>query len=107
MSHEPDANETAARITREATERGEALPDDLEAAWTAWSKTIKGVDERGWHLLRAAFEAGAEAGAGNPAATLGRLGGLKGGRARAEKLSPEERKAIAKQAARARWNKDK
>ena len=40
----------------------------------------------------------------NPAAvTLGRLGGLKGGKARAEKLSPARRKAIAKKAAAARW----
>lgn len=35
----------------------------------------------------------------------GRLGGLKGGKARAEKLSPEERKVIAKKAAEARWSK--
>lgn len=42
----------------------------------------------------------------NPAAVaLGRLGGLKGGKARANKLSPEKRVAIAKQAARIRWNK--
>lgn len=34
---------------------------------------------------------------------LGRLGGLKGGKARAEKLSPEERTAIAKKAAQKRW----
>jgi len=41
----------------------------------------------------------------NPAAVaLGRLGGAKGGRARAEKLSPARRKAIARKAARARWN---
>lgn len=33
----------------------------------------------------------------------GRLGGLKGGKARSEKLSAEERKAIAQKAARARW----
>lgn len=40
----------------------------------------------------------------NPAAvTLGRLGGLKGGRARADSLTPEKRKAIAKKAAKARW----
>lgn len=40
----------------------------------------------------------------NPAAVaLGRLGGLKGGRARAEKLSAEKRKAIAKKAAETRW----
>lgn len=44
----------------------------------------------------------------NPAAvTLGRLGGLKGGKARAEKLSPERRKEIAQKAAKARWNKYK
>ncbi len=42
----------------------------------------------------------------NPAAvTLGRLGGLKGGKARAAKLSPAKRKAIAKKAAQARWAK--
>jgi hypothetical protein len=42
----------------------------------------------------------------NPAAVaLGRLGGQKGGKARAEKLSPAKRKAIAKKAARARWGR--
>ncbi len=35
--------------------------------------------------------------------TLGRKGGLKGGKARAEKLSPERRSEIAKKAAQARW----
>jgi hypothetical protein len=34
---------------------------------------------------------------------LGHLGGLKGGKARAEKLTPEQRKEIAKKAARVRW----
>ena len=34
----------------------------------------------------------------------GRLGGLKGGHARAQSLSPEERAAIAKKAAEARWS---
>ena len=37
------------------------------------------------------------------AAELGRRGGLKGGRQRAEVLSPERRKEIARQAAQARW----
>jgi len=42
----------------------------------------------------------------NPAAVaLGRLGGLKGGKARARKLTPEQRKDIATKAARARWSK--
>jgi hypothetical protein len=40
----------------------------------------------------------------NPAAVaLGKLGGKKGGPARAKKLTPEQRKAIAEKAARARW----
>lgn len=44
----------------------------------------------------------------NPAAVaLGRLGGLKGGKARAERLSPAKRKAIAVKAANKRWNTDK
>jgi hypothetical protein len=42
----------------------------------------------------------------NPAAVaLGKLGGKKGGQARAKKLTPEQRKAIAQKAARTRWNK--
>lgn len=40
------------------------------------------------------------------ASALGRLGGLKGGKARAEKLRPQERSDIARRAAAARWNKD-
>lgn len=44
----------------------------------------------------------------NPAAVaLGRLGGLKGGRARAEKLTSERRVEIAKKAALARWGQNK
>jgi hypothetical protein len=44
----------------------------------------------------------------NPAAVaLGRLGGLKGGKARAAKLSPKKRSEIAKKAAAARWGKPK
>lgn len=40
----------------------------------------------------------------NPhAVSLGRLGGLKGGNARAKNLSPERRKEIARKAALSRW----
>lgn len=40
----------------------------------------------------------------NPAAVaLGRLGGLKGGKARAESMTPERRSEIAKKAAERRW----
>lgn len=42
----------------------------------------------------------------NPAAVaLGRLGGLKGGKARAAKLSPEQRAEIARMAASVRWKR--
>lgn len=41
----------------------------------------------------------------DPAAvSLGRKGGLKGGKARAERLSPERRSEIAKKAAKTRWS---
>jgi hypothetical protein len=44
----------------------------------------------------------------NPAAVaLGRLGGKKGGRARANKLDAARRREIASDAARARWAKRK
>ena len=39
------------------------------------------------------------------AVELGRKGGLKGGRARAESLTPAERKRIARDAAKKRWQK--
>lgn len=42
----------------------------------------------------------------NPAAVaLGRLGGAKGGKARAAKLTPDERREIASKAAAVRWKK--
>ena len=37
------------------------------------------------------------------AVELGRRGGLKGGKARAESLSPQKRRAIARKAAQVRW----
>lgn len=39
------------------------------------------------------------------AVMMGRLGGLKGGRARAVKLTAERRSEIARKAAATRWNK--
>lgn len=40
------------------------------------------------------------------AVEVGRKGGLKGGKARAAKLTPEQRAEIAKKAAAKRWGKD-
>jgi hypothetical protein len=42
----------------------------------------------------------------NPAAVeLGRKGGLKGGKARAERMTPEQRSEAAKRAAAGRWHR--
>jgi hypothetical protein len=44
----------------------------------------------------------------NPnAVALGRLGGLKGGKARIALLNPEERRELARKAVQARWAKDR
>jgi hypothetical protein len=44
--------------------------------------------------------------ASKAASMLSALGASKGGKARAESLTPEERKGIAKKAANARWSKE-
>lgn len=55
----------------------------------------------GENLLNKAIKEGK-----NPAAVmLGRLGGLKGGKARAKKLNAKQRKEIAQKAAKTRWQK--
>lgn len=60
---EPDPNEDAARVIREVADAAAgAVPADLEAAWSAWSRAIKATDQRTMTLLRAAFEAGYDAG---------------------------------------------
>jgi hypothetical protein len=53
---------------------------------------------------QATTESGEQPKEKNPHAVfLGRLGGLKGGKARAERLTPEQRKEIAQKAAQSRW----
>ena len=54
------------------------------------------------HIMRIATGEAQEASAGTEA---NRKGGLKGGKARAEKLTPEQRADIARVAAEARWKK--
>lgn len=56
--------------------------------------------------MRSASKAKKQAPKKNPAAVmLGRLGGLKGGHARAAKMTPEERSESARRAVQARWEK--
>jgi hypothetical protein len=47
----------------------------------------------------------ADAGKDPAAVSLGRKGGLKGGKARAARMTPEERSEAARQAAAARWER--
>jgi hypothetical protein len=49
----------------------------------------------------------ADSGKDPAAVALGRKGGLKGGKARAARMTPEERSEAAKRAAAARWGKTK
>jgi len=46
-----------------------------------------------------------DAGKDPAAVALGRKGGLKGGKARAEKMTPEQRSEAARKAAAARWSR--
>jgi hypothetical protein len=48
-----------------------------------------------------------DAGKDPAAVALGRKGGLKGGKARAARMTPEQRSEAAKKAALARWGKSK
>jgi hypothetical protein len=53
-----------------------------------------------------AIEADPNQGKDPAAVELGRRGGLKGGHARAKKLSAKARAAIARKAAKARWSRE-
>lgn len=65
------------------------------------------VNVTAFQIMRLITEA-APARKKNPAAVaLGRLGGLKGGKARKENLDPERRRQIASNAARTRWAKER
>jgi hypothetical protein len=52
-----------------------------------------------------ATEADPDEGKDPAAVALGRRGGLKGGKARADRMTPEERSEAARKAAQARWGR--
>jgi DNA-directed RNA polymerase specialized sigma24 family protein len=86
------ADEQAVRIVEAAT--GVAIPRDLVAR----EKRLIAAEKK------AAGKASDDAPAKNPAAVLlGRMGGLKGGKARAESLTPARRRKIAQLAVQKRW----
>jgi hypothetical protein len=113
-----DLNSLAASIVGDATDetpdhytyRVEWSPEDNE--WVglcpelpslSWldpdkSKALVGIERLVQNVV---------AGKDPAAVALGRKGGLKGGKARAEKLTPGQRSEIAKKAAAARWKDGK
>jgi hypothetical protein len=112
-----DLNSLAASIVSDATEQ---TPDrytyrvewsDEDNEWVglcaelpslSWLDPDKGKALAGITRLAEAVESNGK----DPAAVaLGRKGGLKGGKARADKLIPEQRSEIAKKAAATRWNR--
>ena len=67
-------------------------------------RSSKDLNETAFAIVQRATGQSAPEPAKNPAAVaLGRLGGLKGGKARAKSLSAKRRKEIAADAAKARW----
>ncbi len=73
--------------------RSRKLPRDANARAAAIVKLATGETE----------PEDADAGKNPAAVALGRLGGLKGGKARAAKLTKKQRSEAAKKAAKARW----
>ena len=74
-------------------------PRDHDFATVALSVVERAIGEKMDGSPRIDKDAGK-----NPAAVaLGRLGGMKGGKARAAKLTPERRAEIARNAAAKRW----
>lgn len=67
-------------------------------------KPAEDINQVAARILAAATQIAAENKEKNPAAVaLGRMGGLKGGKARARKLSAKTRSDIARKAAESRW----
>lgn len=66
----------------------------------------KDVNQRATAIYRMSVEEPGES-VKDYLARIGRKGGLKGGKARAEALPASKRKAIAQKAAKARWSKNK
>ncbi len=69
---------------------------------TSTSKKEKDTNEIAFNILKKATKEGKSL----AAVELGRLGGLKGGKARAAKLSAKRRREIASNAAQKRWLKN-
>lgn len=93
--YEPDANEAAFAVAQKVISISEGKPHVQIVGRGA----VRHPEKPGAPMVLGTFQK-------NPAAVaLGKLGGAKGGKARAAALSPKRRVAIAKKAATARWAK--
>lgn len=81
--------------------------DANRRAWEIVQEATGEKAKRGEDDTAAIVEAAIREGKDPAAVLLGRKGGRKGGKARAEKLSPEQRSEIARKAARIRWSQDR
>ena len=92
-------------MPKRSSKRGARPPADENEAAARVIRLVEGEDDG--PSLPAENDGTPPTAAKNPAAVaLGRLGGKKGGPARAARLTPEQRSEIAKRAAAKRWKKD-
>jgi len=64
-------------------------------------------NQAAFDIVKALIKSGEAEGKNPLAVALGRLGGLRGGRARADTMTAEQRQTGARKAAQARWNRKK
>ena len=96
MSHDrSDSRPTCHIVGRPKGPKGEKRPADVISAAVKVMRIATGQEE----------ETDPVAGKNPTAVALGKLGGAKGGKARAKALSSSERREIASRAAAARWKK--
>lgn len=90
-----DFSQRAMQVVREATEKADSDAKPATQPAATFYSTERSSQDHSEEMEREKK---------NPAAVaLGRLGGLKGGPARARKMTPEERSDAARKAALARW----
>ena len=82
-------------VPNRSSKRGQGPKDFNQIAWEVVQKAIGEMPK----------EEPPDPSKNAAAVTLGRLGGLRGGKARAEKLTAAKRKEIAQKAAASRWKK--
>lgn len=97
----PDDAQIRGKLSLSQLDLLQTLLPDLKAHWFAIVKLLANRDEN--EAAAAALRMIA-AESENPAALLGRRGGLKGGPARAAKMTKKQRSESARKAARARWS---